>query len=228
MKSSLLKKCALIVILFVLFYSQLPDFTVNADTDPDKSVSDLFENEKKDKKIDKELPVIDRSNDEVPTVGLSVWDYIKTIFALLFVLGLLFGLLKLINRKNRIYNKNKLMSNMGGISLGQHKSIQLVEIGESYYLIGVGEDIRLLKEITNPEEIKRLIEYYKDDDKGLPTGLFDRFLVKLSGRNKEKQKQPADDSIDFSNLFNSKLDEMKEEREQHLGRLLEKERDRDE
>ena len=45
------------------------------------------------------------------------------------------------------------MKNMGGISLGQHKSIQLVVIGETYYLIGVGDDISLLKEITDPEEI---------------------------------------------------------------------------
>ena len=48
------------------------------------------------------------------------------------------------------------MKNMGGISLGQHKSIQLVVIGESYYLIGVGDDIRLLKEITDPDEIDKL------------------------------------------------------------------------
>ena len=83
-------------------------------------------------------------------------DYIKTLFALVFVIGLLFGLLKFVNRKNRLYDKNRLMKNMGGISLGQHKSIQLVVIGESYYLIGVGDDIRLLKEITDPDEIDKL------------------------------------------------------------------------
>ena len=55
------------------------------------------------------------------------------------------------------------MKNMGGISLGQHKSIQLVVIGESYYLIGVGDDIRLLKEITDPDEIDKLVEFYEGD-----------------------------------------------------------------
>ena len=41
--------------------------------------------------------------------------------------------------------KISLMKNMGGISLGQHKSIQLVVIGETYYLIGVGDDIQFIK-----------------------------------------------------------------------------------
>ena len=58
--------------------------------------------------------------------------------------------------------KIDFMKNMGGISLGQHKSIQLVVIGESYYLIGVGDDIRLLKEITDPAEIDKLIEFYEE------------------------------------------------------------------
>ena len=55
------------------------------------------------------------------------------------------------------------MKNMGGISLGQQKSIQLVVIGEAYYLIGVGDDIRLLKEITDTEEINKLVEFYKKE-----------------------------------------------------------------
>ena len=85
--------------------------------------------------------------------------------AFVFVVGLLFGLLKVINRKNRLYDKSRFMKNMGGISLGQHKSIQLVVIGESYYIIGVGDDIRLLKEITDPEEIDTLVEFYKGETK---------------------------------------------------------------
>ena len=78
-------------------------------------------------------------------VGLTAWDYIKTLFALVFVVGFLFALLKFINRKNRMYDKNRFMKNMGGFSLGQHKSVQLVVIGKPYYLIGVGEDIQSIE-----------------------------------------------------------------------------------
>ena len=56
------------------------------------------------------------------------------------------------------------MKNMGGISLGQQKSVQLVVIGNQYYLIGVGDDIRLLKEITDRTEIETLTEYYEEVD----------------------------------------------------------------
>lgn len=150
------------------------------------------------------------------------------MFALLFVVGLLFGLLKLVNRKNRLYDKNRFMKNMGGISLGQHKSIQLVTIGESYYLIGVGDDIRLLKEITEPEEIDKLVQFYEGDNGEMATGMLNRVLMKMTGQLKKGQTHQTKESADFGELFKSRLDEMKEERNRQIGRLTEKERNPDE
>ena len=123
---------------------------------------DCIENRTRMCEDEDETPAVEDRRPNKTAVGLSAWDYIKTLFALVFVVGLLFGLLKFVNRKNRMYDKNRLMKNMGGISLGQHKSIQLVVIGETYYLIGVGDDIRLLKEITDPEEIDKLKSFYEE------------------------------------------------------------------
>ena len=107
----------------------------------------------------------------------------------MFVLGLLFGLLKFVNRKNKLYDKSRFMKNMGGISLGQHKSIQLVVIGESYYLIGVGDDIRLLKEITDPEEIETIVEFYEGESTEIATalGCSIDYLLKMTGKSKRDQ-----------------------------------------
>lgn len=224
---------ALILIIFLV--SQLPNTSVYADTDtdPNKSVSDLFSKDpEKDTSTDTETDKLTPPADDVPTdkagVGTSVGDYIKTLFALVFVLGLLFGLLKFVNRKNKLSDKNRLMKNMGGISLGQNKSIQLVVIGESYYVIGVGDDIRLLKEITEPDEIDKLVEFYAGDSTEIASGMLNRILAKVAAKSKSISSVKTEESPDFSSVFQSRLEEMKEERKRHISRLTEKERNRDE
>lgn len=160
--------------------------------------------------------------------NITAWEYIQTGFALVFVIGLLFAILKFVNRKNRLYNKNQLMKNMGGISLGQQKSVQLVVIGNQYYLIGVGDDIRLLKEITDSTEIETLTEYYEEVDGTSPLGWIDRLIGLISEFRKKKESQSNNESSDFSNIFNTRLEEMKEERKRQISRLTEKERNQDE
>jgi flagellar protein FliO/FliZ len=220
----------LLPLLLVLFIAILPE-VVHAETDENKSVSDWMEQDKKDgqevKKVNEEdSPAANRSQDGA-AVGLSGWDYFKTIFALLFVVGLLFALLKFINRKNRMFHQHRLMKNVGGLSLGQQKSIQLVVIGETYYLIGVGDEVRLLKEITDPEEVRSLESYFNEDELQTPQGLVNKLLAVLpinKGDTSVENDQPAD----FKKLFTSRLDELKAERKKHMNRLAEKESRKDE
>lgn len=226
-------------LLTILLVPQLVIMPVQAQDEPNKSVSDYWntdkesnpDNESDTEEINLDLDTNDPIADPVPegeAIGSSVGDYIKVMVALLFVVGLLYGLLKLVNRKNRLYDKNRFMKNMGGISLGQHKSIQLVIIGDSYYLVGVGDDIRLLKEITDPAEIGKLVEFYKGDDMELPVGMLSRLLGKLPGVSTKDSTTQTKEPADFGNLFKTKLDEVKEERKRHMSRLTEKERNEDE
>lgn len=235
MKSTIVQKYLSALILIIFLVCQLPYASVHADTDaePNKPVSDLFNKDPKtdtstDTDEDKVTPPADELTTDKKNVGTSAGDYIKTLFALVFVLGLLFGLLKFVNRRNKLYDKNRLMKNMGGISLGQQKSIQLVVIGESYYLIGVGNDIRLLKEITDPDEIDKLAEFYAGDRSEVATGILNRILAKATRKTKSDSNVTTEESPDFSTIFQSRLEEMKEERKRHISRLTEKERNRDE
>lgn len=220
----------LLPLLLVLFFAILPE-VVHAETDENKSVSDWMEQDKNDgqevKKVNEEdSPAADRSQDGA-AVGLSGWDYFKTFFALLFVIGLLFALLKFINRKNRMFDQHRLMKNVGGLSLGQQKSIQLVIIGDSYYLIGVGDEVRLLKEITDPEEIRALESYFDEDELQSPPGFVNKLLAALP-INKSNSSNESDQPADFKKMFTSRLDELKAERKKHLNRLAEKESRKDE
>lgn len=234
MNLSVLQKYSTIFLLAIFLVGSLP-IMANADDDVDNSVSDWYANDQdnekdngqdKTKVIDEEQPAADRTQDGA-AVGLSWWDYTKTLLALLFVVGLLLALLKFINRKNRSFDQHKLMKNIGGLSLGQQKSIQLVVIGDSYYLIGVGDEVRLLKEVTDPEEISALESYFVEDELQSPPGLVNKLLTMLpfgKGDIVDDSDQPAD----FKNMFTSRLEELKAERKKHLNRLAEKESRKDE
>lgn len=159
----------------------------------------------------------------------SAWDYIKVFFALAFVIGLLLFVLRFINKRNRRYETSKLMHNLGGLSLGQQKSIQLVKIGERYYVVGVGNDITLLKELTDKEEIERLVQIYNEEP-DLSTGSIAEWirnrLVKRQQANPYEREE--NQSANFNSMFQSKIDEIQAERKRHVRRLTEKERDRNE
>lgn len=157
-------------------------------------------------------------------IGLSAWEYIKTFLALLFVVGILFFLLKFLNRKNKIYDKNRYMKNLGGISLGQQKSIQLVMIGEQYYLVGVGEDIRLLKEITNETEIEQLVSFYNEADEVSVNSPVEKVLSFLSTTSKkEQQKESQQSEQPFTLELKKQMDKMTSERKEKLRKLSKKE-----
>lgn len=218
MKRLTICKLFVMIMACVIFIGGLPNQSY-----ADGNVFDCIENDKDCAENNAPITESDEDNTDKAPVSTSAWDYVKTLLALVFVIGLLFALLKFVNRKNRLYDKNRLMKNMGGISLGQHKSVQLVVVGESYYLIGVGEDIRLLKEITDKDEIEKLIEFYGEDHVDTGMGWLDRLLAM-----KKQPKKENNQTTDFSNVFNTRLDEMKEERQRHIRQLTEKERDKDE
>ncbi|BAQ10528.1 flagellar biosynthesis protein [Bacillus sp. OxB-1] len=222
----LVRKLGFAIFLVATLMASFPAVLIHAETDPNTTVSDYFDpdsGEEQQVDMNNEEPAADRTEDGA-AVRLSAWEYIKTFFALLLVVGLLFALLKFMNRKNRMYDKTRLMKNLGGISLGQQKSIQLVVVGESYYLIGVGEDIRLLKEITDPDEIEHLIAFYEAGTNDAASGILQNILDKVAGKKPAEPEQGSVVEADFSDQFKARLDEMKEERKRQIRRLTEKER----
>ena len=70
-----------------------------------------------------------------------------------------------------------------GLDLGQGKSVQLLQVGNSLILVGIGEDITVLKEITDPVEIEILTKIYEDKQdigKAVP------YIAEIISRLKEK------------------------------------------
>ncbi len=84
------------------------------------------------------------------------------IFALLFVIVLIYGLVKLMNKRNRLLKPFQYVENIGGTSVGQNRSIQLIKVGKSVLVVGVGETIQPLKEIEDEKEIEVILSQHEE------------------------------------------------------------------
>ncbi|WAA13592.1 flagellar biosynthetic protein FliO [Fervidibacillus halotolerans] len=144
-------------------------------------------------------------------VGIGVWDVIKSIFALVFVLFLLVIVLRWLQRKNGQIPPSQIIRPIAGMNLGGNRSIQIVKIGDKLYMIGVGENIELLKEIDERSEIEGILKMSSDEaiplykNKDLFKNLLNRF-------NHTFQKQNTSSSFkqEMENQFDRILKERKE------------------
>ncbi|MDF0725175.1 flagellar biosynthetic protein FliO [Cytobacillus sp. S13-E01] len=162
---------------------------------------------------------LDQNESELTTSSnqFSAWEFIKMIFATIFIIALIYFVLKLINKKNRLFNKDKYIENIGGTSLGTNRSIQLVKVGDRILVVGVGDSIQLLKEIDDSEEIKEILEEHNTrlDHLVQPRDL----LTKLVSHKKNKTKGNADQ---FQSILKEQLTEISKGRKKMLDEFSKK------
>lgn len=148
------------------------------------------------------------------TVGVTAWDFIKMIFATIFVVALLYFLLKFINKKSHVYKSSQVVENIGGTSLGANRSVQIVKIGDRVLVLGVGENIQLLKEIEDEEEARRIIKEHNDKIEQLtsPSDIVTKVLNLrksiISSQEQEREKEASS----FSSVLKKQLDHMSQDR----------------
>lgn len=132
---------------------------------------------------DENTPDADTDQTDSASVSIGFWDYLKVLIALVFVIGLLLFILKYLNKRNFNYQQNAVIKNIGGMSVGQQKSVQLLLIGKRVYVVGVGDNIQLLKEIDSEEEIDHLLNQIETKQSMVNTSpyiaqLFNKFSQK--------------------------------------------------
>jgi flagellar protein FliO/FliZ len=82
---------------------------------------------------------------------------VQVIFFLILIIGLFFVIIKFIAKKNK-YLFGRSLRSLGGVPLGQNKSLQVIEIGRSLYIVGVGDNVQLIEKIDDAEEVAYLTE----------------------------------------------------------------------
>ncbi|WP_071395328.1 flagellar biosynthetic protein FliO [Bacillus tuaregi] len=113
-------------------------------------------------------------------IGLTIWDFFKMILATIFVIALLYLILKFVNKKGQLFKSSQLIENLGGTTLGANRSVQLIKVGNRILVVGVGENVQLIKEIDKPEEFNELLSAYnvKMDQLTQPGDLISKVLKK--------------------------------------------------
>lgn len=150
-------------------------------------------------------------------VGVTFMDFLRMILATVFVAGLLYFLLKFINKKTMSYKSSQLVENLGGTSLGANRSIQIVKAGNRLLIVGVGENIQLLREIDDPEEYSQVIQEYNNKMEQLvqPSDIVTKFIKRAS-------KDGSKESSTFSALLKQQLNDMASGRKKALDEIQKK------
>ncbi|WP_445488234.1 flagellar biosynthetic protein FliO [Niallia sp. 03133] len=158
-------------------------------------------------------------NNVSTSVGLTFLDFIKMIFATIFVVAIIYIILKFINKRNHVYKSSQIMENLGGATLGANRSIQIVKIGKRLLIVGVGENIQLIKEIDDESEYNEILETYnrKVDQLVQPSDIVTKVMHAV-------QKQPANikNKDSFAGYLKKQLQDISKERKELLKEIEKK------
>ncbi|MGP4040287.1 flagellar biosynthetic protein FliO [Gracilibacillus sp. D59] len=176
-------------------------------------VNDMFKNQEEvqQEEESENEPATDKELSNVDSPGF-IGSFVKLLFALAIVIGLIMLISKYLRKKNGFLKKHQVIENYGGISVGSNKSIQTIKIGDRFYVIGVAENIELLMEITDPETIEQLMKQEENNDS------LDKLKAKLV---KQPTGAPNTSNQNFTSLLNKELNTMKEGRKKVYQKLKE-------
>lgn len=157
------------------------------------------------------------------TLGESspLLSLVKVIFVLAVIIILIVLLIRFLGRRNQTLMSGQSIRTLGALGLGPNKSVQIVEIGGSLYLIGVGENISMLDKITDPAEVALIISKFEDQSSGQ-----NNFLLPLITKIKAKvrgevpsQEIELNETSTFYETLQSKL-ALAPERKEKMEELL--------
>ncbi|MFB4162678.1 flagellar biosynthetic protein FliO [Alteribacillus sp. JSM 102045] len=141
---------------------------------------------------------------------------LQLVLALGAVIAIMYFLLKFINKRTQRFQSNQTMQNLGGVPLGQNKSVQLIKVGDRLLVVGVGDSIQLLKEIEN-EELEELLSSYD----GSEPSWGEKGASYLSRLLKKSPSHDESETSSFQKVFKDQLGEMKQTRKKARHRLKE-------
>ncbi|AQQ54122.1 flagellar biosynthetic protein FliO [Planococcus lenghuensis] len=179
------------------------------------SVSDALENGTID----------DEAIEETETTGENDTSLISVIVKLVFytalIVVLIYALIKFLALRQQKLQPNQAVQLMGGTPLGNNKSLQLVKVGGQVYLIGVGDEVTLIKEFSDAAEIGAI-------EKSLETPSSFSLKSALTFGKPASDGETPKWSQGFESLFKQSLDRQRESREQLTSELHQAEEEREE
>ncbi|WP_127531898.1 FliO/MopB family protein [Paenibacillus kobensis] len=155
--------------------------------------------------------------DTAPTYGSMTGSLVTVLIALAVIIGLIIFAIKFLARRNRGWGANRALRALGGVPLGQHKSIQVVELAGKVYVVGIGEDVRLLDRIDDPEEAARIINQMEQTSgAGWNPAAFSDLMNRFRNRGDQttSETKGSNEGPDFELMLRQKLDEQSQRKQQ--------------
>ncbi|MBP1968089.1 flagellar protein FliO/FliZ [Virgibacillus natechei] len=188
-----------------------------------EELNEVPEEPEMDEVQDEESQVQNQDEDESVAGSegsLPLFELVKMFFALLLVLALIYLLLKFLSKRNKLFNQVRSLENLGGISVGQNKSIQIVRIGSKVHLIGVGENVEMLHEITDEEIKSELLHRETNEESEFTTS---KILSSFLQPNSDRGKRTMNRKNEFKNQFSIELEKLKQNRKNIIKQNKQKE-----
>jgi flagellar protein FliO/FliZ len=152
------------VLFFYLFSFQPTMFAAGSASSGDPSVYDSIH------KGEKKTPASPTPTKAVDSQSPSLFPlFIKFIVSFVLVIGLLIVVLRFLSKRGLVMQSNGPVLPLGGHVLGNNRSLQVVLIGQTIYIIGVGETVTLIRSISQGEEYQHLLEGYENQAEAQPS-----------------------------------------------------------
>ncbi|AHV97857.1 flagellar biosynthetic protein FliO [Paenibacillus sabinae] len=139
--------------------------------------------------------------------GNYLLNLLNVIFVLAVIIVIIILLIRFLGRRNQTWMSGRSMRTLGAVGLGPGKSMQIIEVGGSLYLIGVGDNVSILDKITDPEEVAMIISAF--EEQSVSGGNFLVPLIsKVKGRLRGEvpsQEMELNETSSFYELLQSKL-----------------------
>lgn len=160
------------------------------------------------------------SEDQLEALGKNErslpWLLFRMGIALLLVIALIYLSLRFLNKRQNLFQPMQALENLGGISVGQNKTIQVIRVGTKVYLIGVGDDVKLLKEIEDEDVIETLME--KEQDQSFTAN---KILSTLFPKKNETEPTKTDHG--FQKTLSAELEQLRRSRKELINDEVQRE-----
>ena len=143
--------------------------------------------------------------------GSNIGSLITVIIVLALIVGLIVLLIRFLAHKNNSWHQARSIRHLGGIGVGQNKSVQLVKIGNSVYVVGVGEDVRLLEKIEDQQEIEAILQSLNVQPALSGIGILSAIQKGMDSFRKttaSKEDRVSPEAESFQELFHSKMQQV--------------------
>lgn len=99
------------------------------------------------------LPVVHAASSSTPIVMTGTGAYVKLIVAFVAILLIMVILFRLLGKRVGVQQRGTVQV-IAARQLAPNRSIQVVEVGQRRYLLGVGEDVQLLADVTDSYDVQ--------------------------------------------------------------------------